>query len=252
MAYRRGGHLIVKSKLFSLACHMTFYSLWPIAWFLNFVLYRMTAKGRWKIKELRKKHKNAIVVSNHCTFLDPILMCLTVMPLSIYHTLLEATVCVPFLGTFIQLLGGMPVPSGRNVKQRFLDGIQDALKRRPFVHIYPEGECYIQNQEVTKFHQGAFLASMELNIPIIPVATVLTEPKTILGWKSVRPRATEYVLDPIFPDKFTSAREFAEYTHQAIQAEIYRRNGTNAYSKGHLERLDIIAKQEKIAATHGN
>ena len=250
MAYRRGGPLITKSKLFSLACHMTFYAVWPIAWILNFTLYRMSAKGRWKIKELWKKKQNAILVSNHCTILDPILMCLTVMPLSIYHTMLEATVCVPFLGTFVQLLGGMPVPSGKNGKSRFLDGIKLALEKRPFIHIYPEGELYIQNQQVNKFHQGAFLASMELNIPIVPIATVLTEPKTILGWKSVRPRATEYVLDPIYPNKFTNPHEFAEYTRQAIQTEINRRGGTNAYSKGHLERLDVIAKQEEI--TQGN
>lgn len=240
MAYRRGGPLIVNSKCFALASHMTFYAVWPIAWLVDFILYRISAKGRWKIKELRKKEKNAILVSNHTTPLDPILMCTTVYPLSIWHTLLEATMCTPMLGTLIQLLGGMPIPSGRNGKERFIENIKVALKKRPFIHIYPEGECYIQNQEVYKFHQGAFLASMELNIPIVPIATVFAEPKKILGWKSVRPRATVYVLDPIYPENFTSAREFAEFTRQTIQAEINRRGGTNAYCKGHMERIEGI------------
>ena len=192
------------------------------------------------MQDLRKQKQKAIIVSNHTTLLDPILMCSTIYPASMYHTLLEETMCTPMLGTLIQLFGGMAVPSGRNGKERFLEGIRQALARRPFIHIYPEGECYIQNQEVNKFHQGAFLASIELNIPIVPVATVFTEPKTILGWKSVRPRATVYVLDPIYPDKFTSAREFAEFTRQTIQSEINRRGGTNAYNKGHMERIEGI------------
>ena len=40
MAYRRGGPLIVNSKCFALASHMTFYAVWPIAWLVDFILYR--------------------------------------------------------------------------------------------------------------------------------------------------------------------------------------------------------------------
>ena len=237
MAYRRGGPLIVNSKCFSLACHMTFYAIWPIARFVNFIMYRFTVKNRWRIKDLRKKYKDFILISNHCTIFDPILMCATVMPHSIYHTTLEANMCVPFLGTLIQLLGGIPMPSGRRGRAAFVENMKFVLSKRHCVHIYPEGELYIQNQELYKFHNGAFIASMELNIPIVPIATVLTEPKTILGWKSVRPRATEYVLPPIFPENFSSPKEYAEYARQQIQNEIILRGGTNAYCKGHMGRI---------------
>lgn len=240
MAYKRGGPLIVPSKCFQLAAHMVFYAAWPIAWTVEFFLYRHSVHGRYQLKKLRKTHKKALIVSNHTTPLDPVLMCTAVWPKPIWHTLLEATVCTPFLGTLIQLLGGMPVPSGRNSVDRFLTYIDKALKERPYLHIYPEGECYIQNQEVNRFHQGAFLASMKYNLPIIPIATVFTEPKTILGWKSPRPRATLYILDPIFPDQFTNAKEYAEFARQKIQAEIYKRGGTNAYSKGHMARIEGV------------
>ncbi|MGP1587638.1 MAG: lysophospholipid acyltransferase family protein [Treponemataceae bacterium] len=241
MAYKRGDPLISRRKLFLLACHLTFYALFPIAFLIDTTLYRISVKGRWRFKDyLRQTKSKAIIVSNHTTPMDPVKMCWAVFPFSIYHTLLEATVCTPFLGTLIRLLGGMPMPSGLRGKDRFIEGIKSALKHRPAVHIYPEGECFIQNQKVTKFHQGAFLASMELNIPVFPFATVFTEPKKILGWKSCRPKATIYVLDPIFPDKFESAKEFAEFTRKKIQSEIEKRNGTNAYSKGHMERIKGI------------
>ncbi|MCR4790782.1 MAG: 1-acyl-sn-glycerol-3-phosphate acyltransferase [Treponemataceae bacterium] len=244
MAYRRGGPLIVDSVFFSIASRLTLITLWPIAWLLDFILYRIRTKNRWRIRELRKTHKKAILVANHTTWLDPILMTSTVVPIPLYHTSFEPTMRVKFLGTFIQLLGGMPIPSGRSGKERFLDGIKLALKKRPFIHIYPEGLCFLHNQKVNKFHQGAFLASMELNLPIVPIATVFSEPKKILGWKSVRPRATVYIMDPIFPDKFESATQYAEYTRQLIQSEIDKRHGTNAYAKGEIKRLDVIKAQE--------
>lgn len=242
MAYKKGDSLIVKNKLFSVACHLTFYSILPIAWLLYLALYRAKIKGRWKIKEFLKSKKNAkaIIVSNHTTFFDPILTSASIWPYCMYHTLLEATVCTPFLGTFIQLLGGMPVPRGKNSTERFTEGIKLALNKRPFVHVYPEGECFVHNQQVQKFHRGAFLISKELNIPIIPAVTVFKEPISILGWKSRRPRAEFHILDAIYPNQFESEKVFAEFTQKTIQTKIDECGGTHSFYKGRMERIGGI------------
>lgn len=143
----------------------------------------------------------------------------------------------PFLGTFIRLLGGMPMPSPRGGKERFVEGMREALSSRRAAHVYPEGECFLQSAVVGRFHSGAFVAAMALGVPVFPVATVFTEPMKIFGWKSVRPRATLYVLPPIYPGEFESAKEFAEFTREKIQGEINARGGTNAYCKGRMARI---------------
>lgn len=242
MAYKKGDSLIIKNPLFSFACHLTFYAIFPIAWLVYLALYRGSIKNKWRIKEFLKSQKNAkaIMVSNHTTFFDPILTSASIWPYCMYHTLLEATVCTPVLGTFIQLLGGMPVPRGKNGTERFIEGIKLGLTKRPFVHIYPEGECFIHNQQVQKFHRGAFLASKELNIPVIPSATVFKEPISIFGWKSRRPRAEYHILEPIYPNQFENEKDFAEFTQKIIQAEIDRCNGTHRFFKGRMERIGGI------------
>ena len=242
MAYKKGDSLIRKNPLFRLASHLTFYSVLPIAWLIFFSLYRGKVRGRWRIKDFLKENKNgkAIMVSNHTTFFDPILTSLSIVPYCMYHTLLEATVCTPFLGTFIQLLGGMPVPRGRNSTERFTEGVKLALTKRPFVHVYPEGECFVHNQQVQKFHRGAFLISKELNIPIIPAVTVFKEPISILGWKSRRPKVEFHILEPIYPQNFVDEKEFAEFTQKTIQAKIDKCNGTNRFYKGRMERIGGI------------
>ena len=242
MAYKKGDSLIRKNPLFILASHLTFYTVIPIAWFIFYGLYRGKIRGRWRIKDFLKENKNgkAIMVSNHTTFFDPILTSASIMPYCMYHTLLEATVCTPFLGTFIQLLGGMPVPRGRNSTERFTEGVKLALTKRPFVHVYPEGECFVHNQQVQKFHRGAFLISKELNIPIIPAVTVFKEPISILGWKSRRPKVEFHILEPIYPQNFVDEKEFAEFTQKTIQAKIDKCNGTNRFYKGRMERIGGI------------
>ena len=242
MAYKKGDSLIKKNPLFVLACHMTFYFVIPIAWVLFFCLYRASIKGRSKIKTFltSKKNARAIIVSNHTTFFDPILTSAAILPYCMYHTLLEATVCTPVLGTFIQLLGGMPVPRGKNSTERFTQGIKLALTKRPFVHVYPEGECFVHNQNVQKFHRGAFLVSKELDIPVIPTATVFKEPISILGWKSRRPRAEFHILSPIYPSEFENEKDFATFVQNKIQEEINKNGGINTYFKGKMERIGGI------------
>ena len=242
MAYKKGDSLIRKNPLFRIASHLTFYSVLPIAWLIFFGLYRGKVRGRWRIKDFLKENKNgkAIMVSNHTTFFDPILTSLSIVPYCMYHTLLEATVCTPFLGTFIQLLGGMPVPRGRNASERFTEGIKLALTKRPLVHVYPEGECFVHDQNVEKFHRGAFVVAKELNLPVFPAATVFKEPISILGWKSRRPRAEFHILEPIYPNQFENPKEFAEFTQKTVQAEIGRCNGTNRFFKGRMERIGGI------------
>ena len=155
MAYKKGDPLIRKNPLFRLASHLTFYTILPIAWLVFYGLYRGKIRGRWRIKDFLKENKNgkAIMVSNHTTFFDPILTSVSIAPYCMYHTLLEATVCTPFLGTFIQLLGGMPVPRGRNASERFTEGIKLALTKRPLVHIYPEGD-YFKRIKCSNFSSG--------------------------------------------------------------------------------------------------
>lgn len=237
MAYKKGRCPIPKSRFFSIAAYMTFYPVWAIAFLVDWFMYRVTIKNRFRLLDHFWLHKKAIIVSNHTTVFDPVKMCACVAPYSIYHTLLQATVATPILGTFIQLLGGFPMPSMSKGQEHFVKDFRAALSKRPAIHVYPEGECFLQSGEVGKFHHGAFIASMELKVPIFPIATVFSERKKFLGYKSSFPKATLYILPPIFPDKFETAKDFADFTRDTIQAEITKHNGTNKYAKGPMARI---------------
>ncbi len=245
MPYKKGRPIIEKNILFRIACVLTFYPVLAVGYTVYYILYRSNIFGRGKLK----KEKKSVLVSNHTTFLDPLLMSAVVFPRCTYHTMLEETVLTPFLGTFTRLLGGVPLPMGMRSLHNLPNECKRGLKFRNFVLFYPEGECFLHNQEINPFHPGAFLVSAELDIPVFPLVTVFNERAN-----GKRPKINVYILDPVYPKDFDcinketgkanlkAVRRFSEHVRGLMQGEIVKKGGTNKFYKGQLERIAGINK----------
>ena len=152
MPYKHGRPVIDLSIWFRTASAWTFYLVFPIAMAYNFLQHFTRYKHRWRLSGIYR----AITVSNHTTFLDPVKLTGLMLPRLVYQTLLGATVEFPVLGTFIRLLGGVPIPGGKTGYHKILEICNRAFKYRRYLHFYPEGECYLYSNRIGKFHTGAF------------------------------------------------------------------------------------------------
>jgi 1-acyl-sn-glycerol-3-phosphate acyltransferase len=249
MPYKHGRPVIDLSLPFRIASAITFYLIFPVAMLINYLLHSTSYKHRWRLRGIHK----AITVSNHTTFLDPVKMTGLVIPKLIYQTLLERTVEFPYLGTYIRLLGGVPVPRGKTGYRKILEICEKVFKYRRYLHFYPEGECYLYNQQIREFKTGAFRLAAELDIPIIPIVTVfragLFKPWSFLG-RSL-PKETLVVLEPVYPSSYIKRNEngeivsetikiFAEEVRQKMQREIDLRSGSSVFYRGQMERMKGI------------
>jgi len=175
------------------------------------------------------------------------------LPRRTWQTLLEKTVEAPTVGTLTRLLGGVPLPPGSAGLKRILESAETLFLFRRFLHFYPEGECYLYNQDIREFKPGAFLIAAELNIPVIPMVTVFSggrfKPLSFLG--RCLPREKLVVLDPVYPGEYVqrnekgeldinSVREFSEAVRHIMQNEINVRRGSHAFFRGRLERVKGI------------
>jgi 1-acyl-sn-glycerol-3-phosphate acyltransferase len=210
------------------------------------IQYSTSYENRRKLLRL----KRAIMVSNHTTFFDPVKLSGAALPYRTWHTMLEATVEFPYLGTLTRLLGGMPIPRGRNSLKELLNAAPVAFSLRRYMLFYPEGECFLYNQRLNDFKPGAFYLSAELDIPVIPLVTVFSEgrfkPFSFLG--RVFPREKLVIMDPVCPAAYIrrsdagelimeSVREYAEAVRRLMQAEIDKRQGSSVFYRGQMERL---------------
>jgi 1-acyl-sn-glycerol-3-phosphate acyltransferase len=249
MPYKHGRPIIDFSFIFRIASVLTCLFIIPIAMFINYLMFFTKYKNRAKIYGIRR----AITVSNHTTFLDPAKIGWLTFPRLSFHTMLESTVESPFLGTFTRLLGGVPIPRGITGYRKIIEISEQAFKYRRFIHFYPEGECFLYNQNIKEFYTGAFRIACELNIPVIPMVTVFSEGlfRPWSFWGSTLPNETLIILDPEYPSRYIkrdekgeiipdSIREFAQTVRQKMQAEIDKRGGSPAFYRGQMQRIKGI------------
>ena len=124
MAYRRGDRIIGFTPGF-----IPFTVLYGIVItavrVVDWLLYRIRIEGRENLRGLRR----AILVSNHTLLLDPGLIGHAIRPRRTYFTMLEETALIPYLGTFVRLLGGVPIPEGPGSLLALEDAARAALSR---------------------------------------------------------------------------------------------------------------------------
>ncbi len=255
MAYAPGARIIRFGPSF-----LPFFFLYHLALALvrlfDWTVYDIRIKGRENLRGVDR----AILVSNHTLLLDPGIIAHALRPRRTYFTMLEETALIPWLGTFVRLLGGVPIPA-RPDALRILDtAAHRAFGALGFMHFFPEGECYRGNQELMPFHPGAFLLACRLGVPVIPVTTVLHR-RTWRGKAAIRlagrdlrlpPRVTVVVGAPVPPPLLLmvqdavphggfsargAARNMSTAVRAAMQDTIDAEGGSKALYRGMMPRL---------------
>jgi len=213
------------------------------------IAFRLRVKGKAHLRGLRE----AIVVSNHTLVLDPGVIACALWPRRAYFTMLEETAGFPVLGTFVRLLGGVPIPESLRVLER---AVAEGVRELRFVHFFPEGECFLWNQRLRPFRPGAFFIAARLGLPVLPVTVVLHERSRRVQalarmlYPSLRlpPRVTVVIGEPVAagaagPERTASRGErLAAAVRVWMQEAIEREGGTERLFRGQMPRL---AKQSR-------
>ncbi len=264
MAYRKGAHIIGFTPSFIPFIVVFAFALWVVR-LIDWLFYRVRIEGRERLRAL----DSAVLVSNHTLLMDPGIIAHAISPRRTYFTMLEETALIPFLGTFVRLLGAVPIPE-RPGALRALDGAaSEAMGLLGLIHFFPEGECYRGSQEIQPFHPGAFLMACRLNVPVVPVTTVLHE-RRWAGRGSFRvfgrtlrvpPRVEIHIGRPVNPPLTVvpsgqengfalkkAARSLALQVHDIMQETINRKGGSKTLNRGMMPRLVRHPEPEKPRA----
>jgi 1-acyl-sn-glycerol-3-phosphate acyltransferase len=162
-------------------------------------------------------HTGRLLVSNHRSHLDAFLLLSRVSGIRIMAK--SAIFSVPFLGLIMRLSRQIPVERGR-VDAFFaaMDVVRARLRAGQTVHIFPEmTRCAPGYQGTLGFSSAPFLAALQENVPVIPIAFRGTDsawPRGTFGL-SFRQPIEARALEPILPGQFTTA--------DALRTEAKRR-----------------------------
>jgi 1-acyl-sn-glycerol-3-phosphate acyltransferase len=171
---------------------------------IDWLYYRIRITGRENLRAAGA----AVLVSNHTLLLDP--------------------------GTFVRLLGAVPIPESPGALRTLDATARVALSRLGFIHFFPEGECYRGAQDLHQFHPGAFLLACRLRVPIVPIATVLHEQRWLGRSLRVPPRVSIVVGSPVQPPADLDAPADAQ---ESMQSMIDRAGGSRSFYRAVMPRL---------------
>jgi 1-acyl-sn-glycerol-3-phosphate acyltransferase len=202
------------------------------------LLFGHRIKGRENLRGL----EGAVLVSNHCMYLDPAFVGSAIFPGRAFFSIREETIKIRGFGLFLRLLWGFPLPDSRPMD--IAASINDLLGRRgKWVHFFPEGELSDFCQEIADFHSGAFYFAIKNNVPVVPVTNVLHR-RYIFGLQLPKPFVR--VISVIGEAKTVevpagntkkAAEEFARLVRQEMQQTLDNYAGDKSLFAGIIDHL---------------
>lgn len=246
MAYTKGAPIIGFTPRF-IPFVALFHIVLAAVRIIDWAVYRVRISGRANVRGL----PSAVIVSNHTMLFDPGIIAHAIRPRRTYFTMLEETALIPGLGTFVRLLGAVPIPERPNALREMEQAARSAIGQLGFIHFFPEGELCRENQQLQPFRPGAFLIACRLGVPVVPVTTVLHQrlwrgKSTVrLPGRTVRlpPRLEIVIGAPMQPPAPSlrgaarDARDMAVRVQDSMQNTIDSRRGCKTISRGLMPRL---------------
>jgi 1-acyl-sn-glycerol-3-phosphate acyltransferase len=143
-----------------------------------------------QIQRCREQNEPLLVVSNHASYLDPIVLAATI-PFKLRFVVKREAFHWPVIGSFLRRCGAIAIlrnnPSSASDESR---KIILALREGAAVHIFPEG-TFTAHAGVRPFQMGGFKAALETGSQVVPVALsgtrkVLRDGKWLASWGRIR------------------------------------------------------------------
>lgn len=165
-------------------------------------------------KQLKKNHKDAlkngfITVCNHIFDADYVVIRCAMKP-KMGHVLLWKNNHLRRMGVWIRASGSIPVPKNDlGATLSMMRGVDQALKDKHWVHIYPEASMFYWYQDIRPFTDGAAMFACRNNKPIIPMSFSYRPPRGLykLWRRKGAPCVNISFGEPLYPNKDLPLKE---------------------------------------------
>jgi len=141
----------------------------------------LTIFGRWKVEgqENIPSHGPLIVVCNHASYWDPVLVGCAINREVRFMAKAEIF-NYPILKNILHMVGAFPIKRGQSDRNALRTAI-NILKKNEVIGIFPEG-TRSKNGELLPFKPGFGMMAYKGECPVLPMA-VINSRKVLLGWR---------------------------------------------------------------------
>jgi 1,2-diacylglycerol 3-alpha-glucosyltransferase len=184
---------IKRTKLSNIIYWTIYYLLAPIGIFICKYIFGVKVINKGVLAAIDAK--KVILISNHCMYNDPLFILYAIFPNKTFFTTLQRNIDLPIVGKFIQTMGAIALPNNK-----YPADIATYLSDNKFIHFFPEGNLLHYNQQLQKFHKGAFYFAYKYQIPIVCISNKVYKRKIFGKTVSWLPRRVVSIISkPQYP-----------------------------------------------------
>ncbi len=174
--------------------------LFLFGWILIGVCYGVRTTGRKNLRPLRGK--GAILVTNHFSYLDTLLVRHAAGHFRTYHTMGPRNNKTGFGGWVIRHGGMLPFSADREATRALNAEIERVLKKGAFVNFYAEQALWTNYQKPRPMQSGAFHYAVKHGVPVVPIFCTFRKNK-----RGHMKRMRIHILPAIYADGSLPRRE---------------------------------------------
>lgn len=163
--------------------------------FIISFFYRNKIQGKMNYKNI--KNKSFISLSNHCLYLDNILLRRALKEKKLKILVTEENNIKGFWGKRFRYSGTVPIPSKLKPFFKFKSYLKKILENDTnCIHFYGEKELWPRYRKPRPFLDGVFSLAYDLNKPILPF---FFDVKCSMKLSFIK-KVTTYIMEPVCPD----------------------------------------------------
>ena len=210
----------IHHKLWDFAsfCMQNFLSM-PIKILYSKMKFRIKYVGKEKLKPY--KNTGYFVYVNHTqSFADTFIPSLPIYPKRNFFIVNPENVSMKFLGTVVQLLGALPIPSNKKAMKNLLDAIKKHIEKKHSITIYPEAHIWPYYTKIRPFKTVSFKYPIELNVPTF----CMTNTYQSYGKSHNKTKIVTYIDGPFFPNKNSPKNEQKQDLRNQVYNQMVERS----------------------------
>lgn len=154
--------------------------------------------GREKLKKARGK--GYVIYANHTNPFHDVFGPALAADRRIFTIISPVNLKIPGIGKVLPYIGGLPLGKTKEEKKAFNDAVDERLKQKKVLVIYPEAHVWPYATKVRKFPAGdrSFKYAVRNNLPIFTMTTTYHKRKD--KKRGDLPRMDVYIDGPFWPD----------------------------------------------------
>ena len=161
--------------------------------------------GREKLKKARGK--GYVIYANHTNPFHDVFGPALAADRRIFTIISPVNLKIPGIGKVLPYIGGLPLGKTKEEKKAFNDAVDERLKQKKVLVIYPEAHVWPYATKIRKFPAGdkSFKYAVRNNLPIFTMTTTYHKRKD--KKRGDLPKMDVYVDGPFWPDAKLSEEE---------------------------------------------